>query len=371
MKMMQVFGVVVAIHLVVAISIIALPGCRSGGKAPATSDANPVPLSDPSITPVHAGTTDNLNGSAPVRFSPSRPASQPVGTLAPIDHQVAQLTPATLTPIAPVMEPEPQTEPTTPATTYEVQKGDSLWTISRKHGISVGELALANNLSDKATLRIGQKLIVPSKTASASATRASAPSATPAAAGGTYTVVAGDTLGGIARKHGVKLADLRAANKLRGDNLRVGQVLTLPAAAGNPVATATSSNPSPAPAGSLTHTVVAGDTLGNIARQYNVAVGAIATANNITDPKKLRVGQELRIPGAARATSTAAATPAQAPVAPRPAAVETPAPVSLTPLPSSPVTLAPDDALFNPGTAGQPVELTPAPVQLVPADGNY
>uniref|UniRef100_UPI0005BD872E muramidase family protein n=1 Tax=Geminisphaera colitermitum TaxID=1148786 RepID=UPI0005BD872E len=295
MKMMQVFGVVVAIHLVVAISIVALPGCRSGGKAQTASDHGTAPAdtTNNALVPAPIGSTNPPdNSGAPVRFSPSRPTGQPIGaTLTPVDYPVAQLAPADLTPAA---APIPAPEPTAPATTYEVQKGDSLWTISRKHGISTNELALANNLSDKATLRIGQKLIVPSRTAAA-ATGARVTATAATTAGGTYTVVSGDTLGGIARKHGVKIADLRTANKLKGDNLRVGQILTLPANAGTPSPAATT-NASPA-AVSMTHTVVAGDTLGNIARQYHVTVGEIATANNITDPTKLRIGQELRIPG--------------------------------------------------------------------------
>ncbi len=44
-----------------------------------------------------------------------------------------------------------------------------------------------------------------------------------------YRIQRGDTLSGIAVQHGVSVRDLREANALRGDQIRVGQVLTIPA----------------------------------------------------------------------------------------------------------------------------------------------
>ncbi|WP_185982903.1 M23 family metallopeptidase [Aureimonas mangrovi] len=49
--------------------------------------------------------------------------------------------------------------------------------------------------------------------------------------GGTVTVAAGDSLGAIARRTGVSVADLRSANNITGDNIRIGQTLTLPGGA--------------------------------------------------------------------------------------------------------------------------------------------
>ncbi len=46
-----------------------------------------------------------------------------------------------------------------------------------------------------------------------------------------------------------------------------------------------------------THTVVAGETLYHIAQQYGVSVGRLMTANGLSDPRDLRVGQVLIIPG--------------------------------------------------------------------------
>ena len=43
-----------------------------------------------------------------------------------------------------------------------------------------------------------------------------------------YTVKQGDTLGGIAEKHGVTLKALKKANGLKNNNITAGQVLQIP-----------------------------------------------------------------------------------------------------------------------------------------------
>ena len=49
-------------------------------------------------------------------------------------------------------------------------------------------------------------------------------------------------------------------------------------------------------AGSEVYIVAKGDTLSSIAAQYNVSVASLKSANNITDERKLGVGQKLVIP---------------------------------------------------------------------------
>lgn len=46
--------------------------------------------------------------------------------------------------------------------------------------------------------------------------------------GGSYTIKSGDTLGGIARKHGTTVAKLKAANGLKSDLIRAGKTLKIP-----------------------------------------------------------------------------------------------------------------------------------------------
>src|SRR5690606_19497678 len=70
----------------------------------------------------------------------------------------------------------------------------------------------------------------------------------------------------------------------------------------------------PAVAQSRTHRVAPGDTLYSIARTYSVSVDALQSANGITDPSRIRVGQDLQIPtSAAPSGSATSASAAQSP----------------------------------------------------------
>ena len=117
--------------------------------------------------------------------------------------------------------------------TYTVKKGDILSRIARQYGVKVADLKAANGLTSD-TIRVGQKLKIPAKATSAASTRKASGAATP----GTYIVKKGDILGRIARQHGVKVADLKAANGLTSDTIREGQKLIIPGKAAAAAATA-------------------------------------------------------------------------------------------------------------------------------------
>ncbi len=111
----------------------------------------------------------------------------------------------------------------------------------------------------------------------------------PAPAAGTYTVVSGDTLSGIAARYGTTVAALAAANGIANPNLiRVGQVLQL-------------SGSAPAPAAQGEYTVQPGDTLSAIAQRYGTNYQTLAAINGIANPNLIRVGQKLKVTGAAPA----------------------------------------------------------------------
>ncbi|GAC1534809.1 MAG: hypothetical protein NVS3B12_16120 [Acidimicrobiales bacterium] len=102
----------------------------------------------------------------------------------------------------------------------------------------------------------------------------------------TYRVVAGDTLGAIAERHGATTDTLTSLNGL-GDPNRIwpGQLLRLPAE---------SRTPRPSPLSG--YVVAAGDTLGAIARRLGTTVAALATGNRIANPDLILAGQVLRLP---------------------------------------------------------------------------
>ena len=113
--------------------------------------------------------------------------------------------------------------------TYKVEKGDTLYSISRKYQITVAELRTANNLSENDVIKVGQKLIIPDAdigTAVALSSTKTAGNATPAGKVVDYVVKKGDTLYGIARKNGMAVADLMALNNLDSSAvIKVGQKL--------------------------------------------------------------------------------------------------------------------------------------------------
>ena len=113
--------------------------------------------------------------------------------------------------------------------TYKVEKGDTLYSISRKYQITVAELRTANNLSENDVIKAGQKLIIPDAdigTAAALSSTKAAGNASPSGKIVEYVVKKGDTLYGIARKNGMAVADLMALNNLDSSAvIKVGQKL--------------------------------------------------------------------------------------------------------------------------------------------------
>ncbi|MEI8292908.1 MAG: LysM peptidoglycan-binding domain-containing protein [bacterium] len=145
-----------------------------------------------------------------------------------------------------------------------------------------------------------------------------------------YSVVAGDTLRRIASKFNTSIESIEKANSLTSTSiLKVGQVLSIPSTAKSqanaaPTSTATakaSSTPAvvakasmektPAAhekneatpkeqgqssSGEKTYVVAKGDNPYSLAKKYNITQEALMKANNIDDPKKLKIGQKLVIP---------------------------------------------------------------------------
>lgn len=105
--------------------------------------------------------------------------------------------------------------------TYRVRNGDSLWSISRKHGMTVAQLARLNGISTQAMLQPGQRLQV-------SGSRASSEPQPSASGKVDYRVKNGDTLSEIARRFAVTVRQLQNWNNMgRSTMLRAGQRLTI------------------------------------------------------------------------------------------------------------------------------------------------
>jgi LysM repeat protein len=100
--------------------------------------------------------------------------------------------------------------------TVVVQPGDTLWELAQEHGCSLTSLRAANDLEPDDPLVVGREIDLSSCKGT---TGASSPR---------YVVVAGDTLAGIAQRHGTTTEELRKLNDIDGSLIRVGQTLNLP-----------------------------------------------------------------------------------------------------------------------------------------------
>ncbi|MFA5689418.1 MAG: LysM peptidoglycan-binding domain-containing protein [Kiritimatiellales bacterium] len=208
--------------------------------------------------------------------------------------------------------------------TYSVQKGDTLSVIAAKYGTTWKKLADYNGLTNPNQLRVGQKLNIPGAL-SAKSTTAAAPSSAPKALisqGGTYVIQRGDTLGGIAKRSGVTIAELKAANHMTSDRIIAGKSITIPkhgtvpssaAVAETIPATTTAAAPAvetapaavPADVAPVAvssaapvydHILYPGETLNDVARQFGVSKDSIMKLNNITDESTLKPGTKLLVP---------------------------------------------------------------------------
>jgi peptidoglycan-N-acetylglucosamine deacetylase len=156
-------------------------------------------------------------------------------------------------------------------TTYTVKSGDTLYAIAARYQTTVQQLVQLNNISNPNLIRVGQILAIPSNQPQTS------PPTTL-----TYTVKAGDTLYAIASRYHTTVQELVRLNAIANPNLiRVGQVLKL-----------TASQPTTS---TTTYTVKSGDTLYKIARQFGTTVQQLVTANQISNPNVIRIGQTLII----------------------------------------------------------------------------
>ena len=116
-----------------------------------------------------------------------------------------------------------------------------------------------------------------------------------------YVVKPGDTLRSIAAANGTTIsAIVRANNMANPDVIYPGQRLTIPVRSGGApeAAPAPTAATKPTAGASVYHTVKLGDTLEKVARAYGTTAAAISSANGITNPDLIWVGQKLLIPGA-------------------------------------------------------------------------
>lgn len=197
----KVFIIAIAIHILVVAGLFFLSAC-STTYGP-VSESGPPALEAVEQSP-------SLVFSAPTRpenkeelsIVEDAPADAPSPELDPANDAESDLEDSTADPA-----PEPEM-------VYVVESGDSLWKLSKRHGVSLDELAKANDLTGNSLLQIGQRLTIPVNTES----NADSPVISPAPVAEQETLIhvvrRGETPSGIAQRYGISVARLMDDNKI-------------------------------------------------------------------------------------------------------------------------------------------------------------
>jgi len=228
----QVAAFIVALHVVILGGLLFL-GCKKEEKMndttsvdslippPAvTGDSNALPV-DPFALPTNAVVMNPDPG---------------VGSIPPVvDPYVQPAVPLVPSSPVPTFESAPQISGGT--TEHVVQKGDVAVKIAKKHGVTLKQLQEANPGTDLAKLKLNQKLQIPASMGAAASVQTSTDAATgitpsTSTALESHTVKGGDNLSRIAKKYGVSVKEIRAANGLKSNDIKVGQKLKIPASTG-------------------------------------------------------------------------------------------------------------------------------------------
>lgn len=278
-----------------------------GSRTPAATKPATTPKQDPTkTTPINP--TTPVQEPATVKTTPAA-AAKPAATPAkqePVKAEpakpVATTTPAKTAEPVQTTEPVKEAVPVTKTAKHVVKQGETLYGISKMYNITVADLTNWNKLSE-GPLKLGQELIIaepltPSQTAEPVEEEVEEVQEMKPV-GGKHTVAAGETLYQISKKYNVTLDELKQWNNLAEGVLSIGQelwVVTPPAGAPvkQEVAPATESAPVQTLTEDTYHTVVAGESMYKISRQYGVTIKDIMEWNK-KDDFNVKPGEKLLI----------------------------------------------------------------------------
>lgn len=160
---------------------------------------------------------------------------------------------------------------------YTVQKGDTLTRIAKQYNVSVNELMKENKLvSDK--IYIGQKLEVP--------THVGEEEDYGEISVQSHKVVSGDTLYRISVKYGTSISELKKANSLSSDTIKIGQTLLIP--------TKEKEISQKAKQLAKFYTVAPGDTIYGLAKRFGTSIDVLKGQNGL-NTEMIIIGQKLLI----------------------------------------------------------------------------
>ncbi|OQJ52733.1 LysM peptidoglycan-binding domain-containing protein [Clavibacter sepedonicus] len=280
-----------------------------------------MPMTEPTSPRDPSRSSDTATGRSANRRSKALLATMPIVLVGSLAVSLGMATPAEAAPVKRVPKAKsgptqtklprvaaptaaPAAAPTVAApSTYVVEQGDTVSSIAGQFGLSTASVLAQNGLGWKTTIFPGQTLTLGG---SGSGSSTAAPVAAPTGSSASYTVVAGDTVTGIAGKHGVSTSSVLQANGLQATStIFPGNRLTIPGAGSSaaPATPATPTSASPAAKQGLsgTYTIATGDTLHSIATKSGVTVQDLLNANGLNWSSIIYAGSKLTIPHASTA----------------------------------------------------------------------
>ncbi len=174
---------------------------------------------------------------------------------------------------------------------YKVKAGDSLNSVSKKFGLTIGQLASANGLTTNSYLLRGKTILIPNRTfnygsvsngslSSSSVSNNQGINPFPATSKRTfdYRVKAGDSLTNLAKRYDTTVPELAKLNQLSvTSGLRIGQKIKLPKT-------------------SMDYKVRSGDGLIMLAKRFGTTTQRLAEMNDLSPMAELRRGQVIQVP---------------------------------------------------------------------------
>ena len=263
-----------------------------------------------------AGTLEGLNPELRQKRTPSRgdyPLAVPVGKGEVLVAAAEKLRGSSPAPgVVTASAPSSSTGSSSGRTvSHTVRRGETLSGIATRYRTTQQAIMSNNRIASPERIRVGQRLTIPVSGDAPAAQTASTSSSGGSSRAATYTVRRGDSLSGVAQRHGVTTRQIQRWNDM-GNSTRilVGQTLKVapdasPAAATAQVVTAStaSSSSSASGNGSVTHVVKRGEAPSTIAQQYGVSTANLLAWNNLNQRSTIQVGQELTVRNPSRGSS--------------------------------------------------------------------
>ncbi|MGO3391990.1 LysM peptidoglycan-binding domain-containing protein [Glutamicibacter arilaitensis] len=188
------------------------------------------------------------------------------------------------------------------SSSYTVKNGDTLGSIAIKHNMSLSSLLSKNDISASKVIFPGEKIKVSGSSSSSSSSKSSQKKSS-SSASSSYTVKSGDTLSGIASKHGMSLSELLKSNDISASKpIFPGSKIKV--SGGSSSSSSSSKSTAKPKAKTSTYTVKSGDTLSGIATSHDMKLASLLNLNpDYSASSPLKIGAKLKVSGSSVAPS--------------------------------------------------------------------